>query len=93
MSQTIYDVGGVQYPRPFRIHRLRQFGFIFGSRPHRRAPEGHCLKLCYYMEQVGWDGQPRPQAWRRRVANPWPESLEHRHSHIQPRMKQANGNG
>ena len=31
MSQTIYDVGGVQYPRPFRIHRLGHFGFNLGS--------------------------------------------------------------
>ena len=43
---------------------------------HILDPEGHCLQLYYYMEQVGWDGQPRPQAQRRRVANPWPETLE-----------------
>jgi hypothetical protein len=40
-------------------------------------PDGHCLELYYYMEQVGWDGQVRPQAQRRQVdANNWPEALE-----------------
>ena len=24
-------------------------------------PDGHCLELYYSMEQVGWDGKPRPQ--------------------------------
>ena len=24
-------------------------------------PDGHCLELYYAMEQVGWDGKPRPQ--------------------------------
>jgi hypothetical protein len=23
-------------------------------------PEGHCIQLYYYMEQIGWDGRPRP---------------------------------
>ena len=39
-------------------------------------PEGHCLQLYYYMEQVGWDGRPRPRELRRPVAQPWPEVLE-----------------
>ncbi|HXG35810.1 MAG TPA: VOC family protein [Dehalococcoidia bacterium] len=40
-------------------------------------PEGHCLMLYYYMEQLGWDGQPRPRELRRKV-NPgeWPQTLE-----------------
>jgi catechol 2,3-dioxygenase-like lactoylglutathione lyase family enzyme len=39
-------------------------------------PEGLCIQLYYYMEQIGWDGRPRP-ANLRRVANPnWPTSLE-----------------
>jgi len=28
------------------------------------------------MEQVGWDGKPRPQNQRRAVTEPWPETLE-----------------
>ena len=32
--------------------------------------------LYYYMERVGWDGQPRPVNQRRVVGKDWPESLE-----------------
>lgn len=40
-------------------------------------PDGHCLELYYYVEQVGWDGQPRPQSMRRKVdPNSWPDVLE-----------------
>lgn len=39
-------------------------------------PEGHCLELHYYMEQVGWDGKPRPAAQRRKIQKPWPATLE-----------------
>ena len=40
-------------------------------------PDGHCIELYYYMEQVGWDGRPRPQELRRKVdPNHWPEVLE-----------------
>ena len=28
------------------------------------------------MEQIGWDGRPRPAAQRRRVAPDWPQTLE-----------------
>ena len=27
---------------------------------HIVDPAGHVLMLYYYMERVGWDGQPRP---------------------------------
>ena len=30
-------------------------------------PDGHCIQLYYYMEQIGWDGRVRPAAERRRV--------------------------
>jgi catechol 2,3-dioxygenase-like lactoylglutathione lyase family enzyme len=43
---------------------------------HIVDPAGHCLMLYYYMERVGWDGQPRPASERRKVAKEWPESLE-----------------
>ncbi len=39
-------------------------------------PEGHVVQLYYYMEQVGWDGKPRPASERRPVQTPWPETLQ-----------------
>jgi catechol 2,3-dioxygenase-like lactoylglutathione lyase family enzyme len=42
---------------------------------HVQDPEGHCLQLFYYMEQVGWDGRPRPRGERRAVGTEWPETL------------------
>jgi catechol 2,3-dioxygenase-like lactoylglutathione lyase family enzyme len=39
-------------------------------------PDGHCIQLYYYMEQVGWDGRARPASERRRVGPVWPETLE-----------------
>jgi hypothetical protein len=40
-------------------------------------PDGHCLMLYYYMEQVGWDGKPRPKELRRKAdSGNWPETLE-----------------
>jgi catechol 2,3-dioxygenase-like lactoylglutathione lyase family enzyme len=43
---------------------------------HALDPDGHCIQLYYYMEQIGWDGRPRPQSQRRQAANTWPEALE-----------------
>jgi catechol 2,3-dioxygenase-like lactoylglutathione lyase family enzyme len=44
---------------------------------HFLDPDGHCIKLYYYMEQVGWDGKPRPKESRRQVATgAWPETVE-----------------
>jgi hypothetical protein len=42
---------------------------------HLRDPDGHLVCLYYYMEQVGWDGKPRPQSQRREMIVPWPETL------------------
>jgi catechol 2,3-dioxygenase-like lactoylglutathione lyase family enzyme len=39
-------------------------------------PDGHCIQLYYYMEQIGWDGRVRPASERRRVNGQWPEALE-----------------
>jgi hypothetical protein len=39
-------------------------------------PDGHCIQLYYYMEQIGWDGRPRPAGQRRQVGPVWPETLE-----------------
>jgi catechol 2,3-dioxygenase-like lactoylglutathione lyase family enzyme len=43
---------------------------------HAFDPDGHCIQLYHYMEQVGWDGQVRPQSQRRPVEAMWPEALE-----------------
>jgi catechol 2,3-dioxygenase-like lactoylglutathione lyase family enzyme len=40
-------------------------------------PDGHAIQLYSYMEQIGWDGKPRPAAQRRKVDNAkWPERLD-----------------
>jgi catechol 2,3-dioxygenase-like lactoylglutathione lyase family enzyme len=39
-------------------------------------PDGNAVQLYYYMEQVGWDGRPRPASSRRAVApGAWPERI------------------
>ena len=39
-------------------------------------PSGHAIQLYYYMEQVGWDGRPRPADQRPKVDNHnWPETV------------------
>ena len=43
---------------------------------HAIGPDGHCIELYHAMEQVGWDGRPRPAAQRRRVDADWPQTLE-----------------
>ena len=44
---------------------------------HVLDPEGHCLQLYYYMEQIGWEGRPRPAELRRKVLpGEWPAVLE-----------------
>ncbi len=40
-----------------------------------KAPDGHVNELYYYMEQVGWDGRPRPAHLRREVSPDWPETI------------------
>lgn len=39
-------------------------------------PEGHAILLYFSMEQVGWDGRPRPWSERRAIPDEWPETLE-----------------
>jgi catechol 2,3-dioxygenase-like lactoylglutathione lyase family enzyme len=41
-----------------------------------RDPDGHLIQLYYYMEQLGWDGKPRPEELRRKTSAEWPETLE-----------------
>jgi catechol 2,3-dioxygenase-like lactoylglutathione lyase family enzyme len=45
---------------------------------HVLDPDGHCIQLYYAMEQIGWDGRPRPRDQRRVAdADPatWPETV------------------
>ena len=39
-------------------------------------PDGHAIQLYYYMEQIGWDGKPRPARKHPQVAGVWPDSVE-----------------
>ncbi len=40
-------------------------------------PDGHAIQLYHGMEQVGWDGRPRPAAQRLKVDNAnWPDTIE-----------------
>ncbi|HEX6513395.1 MAG TPA: VOC family protein [Chloroflexota bacterium] len=40
-------------------------------------PDGHALQLYFQMEQIGWDGKPRPVEMRPYVeAGHWPEHLD-----------------
>ena len=40
-------------------------------------PDGHALQLYYYMEQIGWDGKPRPAHLRPKIHNAnWPASVD-----------------
>ncbi|MFM9970279.1 MAG: VOC family protein [Burkholderiales bacterium] len=39
-------------------------------------PSGHAVHLYYYMEQIGWDGKPRPAAMRPKIDNDnWPVTV------------------
>ena len=39
-------------------------------------PDGHAIQLYYYMEQIGWDGRPRPASARPKIDNAnWPASV------------------
>jgi catechol 2,3-dioxygenase-like lactoylglutathione lyase family enzyme len=42
-----------------------------------RDPDGHTIQLYYAMEQIGWQGKPRPKELRRtRKLSDWPETLD-----------------
>jgi catechol 2,3-dioxygenase-like lactoylglutathione lyase family enzyme len=43
---------------------------------YAQDPEGHLVQLYYYMEQLGWEGKPRPKELRRRTGGEWPDTLE-----------------
>jgi catechol 2,3-dioxygenase-like lactoylglutathione lyase family enzyme len=80
------QVGSYSQLRAAVQHLLRQGHTLVDSVPqelylgvdyaaHFRDPDGHLVCLYYYMEQVGWNGRPRPQSERRKVTDPWPETL------------------
>src|SRR5436853_511667 len=72
-AQGEFDLGGVRWPRPFRIRRLGHFGICVadpeagrdlpGSNWHFYPPdpEGHTNELYYGIEQIGWDGYSKPR--------------------------------
>jgi catechol 2,3-dioxygenase-like lactoylglutathione lyase family enzyme len=40
-------------------------------------PDGHAMQLYWSMEQIGWDGKPRPARERHKIiAGAWPKVLE-----------------
>jgi catechol 2,3-dioxygenase-like lactoylglutathione lyase family enzyme len=39
-------------------------------------PDGNLVQLYYYMEQIGWDGKPKPAALRRKIDTTWPETVQ-----------------
>ena len=39
-------------------------------------PDGHCIQIYHYMEQVGWEGNVKPDSKRRSVEAKWPETLD-----------------
>jgi catechol 2,3-dioxygenase-like lactoylglutathione lyase family enzyme len=42
-------------------------------------PDGFAIQLYWYMEQVGWDGKPRPASSRPKIDNDsWPDAVEGR---------------
>ena len=42
-----------------------------------RDPDGHTIQLYCAMEQIGWEGKPRPKELRKpRMLADWPETLE-----------------
>jgi catechol 2,3-dioxygenase-like lactoylglutathione lyase family enzyme len=43
-----------------------------------RDPDGHAIQLYYAMEQIGWDGKPRPKNLRQpHKLDDWPDVLDH----------------
>jgi len=55
---------------PFELHP----GIDYAA--HVIMPDGHCIQLYHAMEQVGWDGRPRPAGERRRIGPEWPSTID-----------------
>jgi hypothetical protein len=55
---------------PFELHP----GIDYAA--HAIGPDGHLIELYHAMDQIGWDGRPRPAAQRPRAQAQWPQTLE-----------------
>jgi catechol 2,3-dioxygenase-like lactoylglutathione lyase family enzyme len=63
--------GGLEFIEiPFELHP----GIDYAA--YAIGPDGHCIQLYHCMEQIGWDGRPRPAPRRRPVNGTWPEVIE-----------------
>ena len=69
-ASYLRDCGHEQVTVPPEMHAGIDYAAYF------KDPDGQLVELYYYMEQIGWDGKPRPAELRRPVTNPWPETLE-----------------
>jgi catechol 2,3-dioxygenase-like lactoylglutathione lyase family enzyme len=70
------------------IDFLKAYGVTFRELPQELTPgmdhtilafdpDGHAMQLYWSMEQIGWDGQPRPASARRKITpGRWPKALE-----------------
>ena len=48
-----------------------------GLHRDRGRSDGNLVQLYYYMEQIGWDGKPKPASLRRKIDNAnWPETVQ-----------------
>lgn len=82
---------GLQVANYRQLRDAREFleekGLRIGEMPPELTPgmdysflafdkDGHALQFYYNMEQIGWDGRPRPAEARRKVeAGEWPETI------------------
>lgn len=70
------------------IDFLKSYGVAFRELPPEMTPgmdhticaldpDGHAIQLYWSMEQIGWDGKPRPAAARRKIIpGKWQKTLE-----------------
>lgn len=68
--QHLQDHGCQQVDIPREFH----LGIDYAA--HFVGPEGHCVRVYFDMERIGWDGQPKPATMRPKVQQPWPEVLD-----------------
>ena len=54
---------------PIALHPGVDYAFYVND------PDGHLLMFYFAMEQIGWEGKPRPAHARTRVTEPWPVML------------------
>lgn len=61
----------------YKISKLPQELFPgLGHNAFVTDPDGHLVQLYFNMEQIGWDGKPRPAAERPKIDNEnWPKTL------------------